>query len=120
MSAWTKVENSAIAVRSGIFVFLNAGRAPSTGPGSPSSFILRREMRRVLMGAGSGLDLVVFARGYLTRFERDYAAMNAVYQSYFAPTKLPARTCVGVTALARGALVELHLLAPQAQSSQPQ
>jgi hypothetical protein len=28
-----------IAVRSGIFVFLNAGRAPSTGPGSPSSFL---------------------------------------------------------------------------------
>ena len=66
--------------------------------------------RRVLIGAGSGLDLVVFARVYLTRFERDYAAMNAVYQSYFAPTKLPARTCVGVTALARGALVEVDLL----------
>src|SRR5258708_25221402 len=44
ISAWTKVENSAIAVRSGFFVFLNAGRAPSTGPGSPSSVILRRQI----------------------------------------------------------------------------
>ena len=68
-------------------------------------------LQRVLAGIGSGLDQVVFARVYLTRFERDYAAMNAVYKSYFAPTKLPARTCIGVTALARGALVEIDLLA---------
>ena len=68
-------------------------------------------LQRVLAGVGSGLDQVVFARVYLTRFERDYAAMNAVYESYFAPAKLPARTCVGVTALARGALVEIDLLA---------
>ena len=68
-------------------------------------------LQRVLAGIGSGLDQVVFARVYLTRFERDYAAMNAVYESYFAPAKLPARTCVGVTALARGALVEIDLLA---------
>jgi 2-iminobutanoate/2-iminopropanoate deaminase len=68
-------------------------------------------LQRVLAGAGSALEEVVFARVYLTHFERDYAAMNAVYQSYFAPGKLPARTCIGVTALARGALVEIDLLA---------
>ena len=68
-------------------------------------------LQRVLAGIGSGLDQVVFARVYLTRFEHDYAAMNAVYKSYFAPAKLPARTCIGVTALARGALVEIDLLA---------
>lgn len=68
-------------------------------------------LQRVLDGVGSALDQVVFARVYLTRFERDYAAMNAVYQTYFAPARLPARTCIGVTALARGALVEIDLLA---------
>jgi 2-iminobutanoate/2-iminopropanoate deaminase len=66
---------------------------------------------RVLTGIGSGLDQVVFARVYLTHFERDYAAMNAVYQSCFASGRLPARTCIGVTAIARGALVEIDLLA---------
>ena len=71
-------------------------------------------LKRVLAGSGSGLDLVVFARVYLTHFERDYAAMNAVYQSYFAPGRLPARTCIGVTALARGVLVEIDLLAHRA------
>jgi 2-iminobutanoate/2-iminopropanoate deaminase len=68
-------------------------------------------LRLVLEGAGSALDRVVFARVYLTRFKRDYAAMNAVYQSYFEPGHLPARTCIGVTGLARGALVEIDLLA---------
>jgi reactive intermediate/imine deaminase len=68
-------------------------------------------LKRVLAGSGSALDQVVFARVYLTHFERDYAAMNAVYQSYFAPGHLPARTCIGVTGLARGALVEIDLLA---------
>ena len=38
----------------------------------------------VLAGAGSALDGIVFARVYLTHFERDYAAMNAVWRSYFA------------------------------------
>jgi 2-iminobutanoate/2-iminopropanoate deaminase len=67
----------------------------------------------VLAGAGSTLDKVVFARVYLTHFERDYAAMNTVWRSYFADGKLPARTCIGVTGLARGALVEIDLLAKQ-------
>jgi len=74
-------------------------------------------LKRVLAGSGSSLDRVVFARVYLTHFERDYAAMNAVYQSHFAPGRLPARTCIGVTGLARGALVEIDLLARQEGSS---
>ncbi len=68
-------------------------------------------LKRVLAGAGSRLEEVVVARVYLTHFERDYAAMNAVYRAYFAPGRLPARTCIGVTGLARGALVEIDLLA---------
>ena len=72
-------------------------------------------LKLVLGDAGSGLDQVMFARVYLTNFERDYAAMNAVYQTYFAPGRLPARTCIGVTGLARGALVEIDLLARKAR-----
>lgn len=70
-------------------------------------------LRIVLAGAGSGLDRIVFARVYLRHFERDYAAMNAIWRSYFAEGRLPARTCIGVTGLARGALVEIDLLAKQ-------
>jgi 2-iminobutanoate/2-iminopropanoate deaminase len=72
-------------------------------------------LKLVLAGADSALEQVVAARVYLTHFERDYTAMNRVYQSYFAPGRLPARTCIGVTALARGALVEIDLLARRMQ-----
>ena len=65
----------------------------------------------VLAGFGLGLAHVVSCRVYLTEFERDYAAMNAVYKSYFPADRLPARTCVGVTALAVGALVEIDMVA---------
>lgn len=65
----------------------------------------------VLNGAGLGLEHVVAARAFLTHFERDYSAMNAVYRSYFPADRLPARTCVGVTALARNALVEIDCIA---------
>jgi reactive intermediate/imine deaminase len=65
----------------------------------------------VLDGIGLTLDDVMSARIYLTHFERDFDAMNAVYRSYFPPDRLPARTCIGVTALAVGALVEIDLVA---------
>jgi reactive intermediate/imine deaminase len=65
----------------------------------------------VLKGVGLGLSDVVSARVFLTHFERDYERMNGVYATYFPPDRRPARTCVGVTALARGCLVEIDLLA---------
>jgi 2-iminobutanoate/2-iminopropanoate deaminase len=74
----------------------------------------RRVMENLkLVLAGVGLDLghVLQCRCYLTEFERDYAAFNEVYQGYFPPDRRPARTTVGVTALAVGALVEIDMLA---------
>ena len=68
-------------------------------------------LRHVLAGCGLGLENVVSARVFLSSFEDDYERMNAVYASYFPPQKRPARTCVGVTALARGALVEIDFIA---------
>lgn len=68
-------------------------------------------LKRALQGAGLGLDRVVSVRIFLTNFERDYAAMNRVYESYFANNRLPARTTVGVTALARGGSVEIDMIA---------
>lgn len=65
----------------------------------------------VLEGVGLGLEHIVQARVYLTEFDRDYAIMNDTYRSYFAEGRLPARTCVGVSGLAVGALVEIDLVA---------
>jgi reactive intermediate/imine deaminase len=96
------------------------GQMP-TLPGAPDSPLpvgIEAQTRRVmdnlvivLAGIGLGLQHVVSARAYLTHFDEDYARFNAVYASYFAAALLPARSCIGVTALAKGARVEVDLLA---------
>ncbi len=70
----------------------------------------------VLVGLGLGLEQVAAARVFLTRFEQDYAAMNAVYESYFKAGRLPARTCIGVTGVGREALLEIDMIAKRAQT----
>src|SRR6202521_2605909 len=68
-------------------------------------------LKRALAGAGAGLEHVVCARIFLTEFERDYAALNRIYRTYFPADRLPARTTVGVTHLARGGIVEIDMIA---------
>jgi 2-iminobutanoate/2-iminopropanoate deaminase len=70
-----------------------------------------QNLELVLRGIGLELTHVLSASVYLTHFAEDYAAMNAVYAGYFPPDRRPARTCVGVTALAVGARVEIDLVA---------
>lgn len=68
-------------------------------------------LTRVLKGCGLTFADVVNVRIFLTDFKRDYAAMNEIYATYFAADKRPARTTVGVTALARDGIVEIDLIA---------
>jgi 2-iminobutanoate/2-iminopropanoate deaminase len=70
--------------------------------------------RRVPRGLGSSLEQVVSVRVFLTAFERDYAPFNDIYRTYFASGRLSARTTVGVTALARGGLIEVGMIARRA------
>lgn len=96
------------------------GQMP-TYPGRPHELLpdgIDAQTRRVidnlclvLGGLGLGLRHVVRAGAYLTHLEEDYDAFNRTYLSYFAPDRLPARTCIGVTALARGARVEIDFIA---------
>lgn len=65
----------------------------------------------VLNEVGLGLEHVLSVRAFLTEFQRDYEVMNTTYASYFPTERRPARTCVGVTGLARDALVEIDLIA---------
>lgn len=70
-----------------------------------------RNLERILAHAGYALTDTVFARCYLSNFKRDYPAFNEVYLSYFSDdATLPGRTTVGVTELARDALVEIDLV----------
>ena len=105
------------AVRAGDYLFVT-GQIPSdprdgsrlVGAGiEEQTHQVMRNLTTVLRGCGTSLDRAVFARVYLVNFA-DYADMNRVYASYFAEGKLPGRTCVGVTGLALGALVEIDLI----------
>ena len=73
----------------------------------------------VLRGLGLGLEHAVAARVFLTRFDEDYRKMDGVYESYFAPDRLPARACVGVTGLALGARVEIDLVVRRPEEATP-
>ena len=70
-----------------------------------------KNLQAVLAGCGLGLAHALSVRIYLTHFDADYAAMNAVYASYFPAGRRPARTCIGVTALAKGARIEIDMVA---------
>ena len=106
------------AVKAGDFLFVT-GQMP-TLPNDPTILIeggisnqthqVMKNLELVLNAAKSSFENVVFARIYLLNFQ-DFDAMNAIYESYFMPDKLPARTCIGVTGLAVGASVEIDLIA---------
>lgn len=64
-----------------------------------------RNLLRVTELCGGGLADVVSVRAYLLDWN-DYGAFNAAYSAWFTD-RLPSRTCVGVTGLAVGALVEI-------------
>jgi len=68
-------------------------------------------LARALRGVGADWRNVVCVRVFLTAFARDYAAFNEIYATYFPADRLPARTTVGVTALARGGIIEIDLIA---------
>lgn len=118
-AAPTPVATFSHATEADGWVFLT-GQMP-TWPGDPDRALpegivdqtnrVMENLKLVLAGLELGLEHVVQARAYLTEFERDYDAMNQTYQRHFEPGKLPARTCVGVTALAVGALVEIDMVA---------
>lgn len=72
--------------------------------------VVMENLKGVLQGVNADLSHVVSARVFLTDFEAHYERMNEVYASYWHG-RFPARTCVGVTALARGCLVEIDFIA---------
>jgi 2-iminobutanoate/2-iminopropanoate deaminase len=104
------------AVRAGEYLFVTGqlGADPDTNALVPGGTVAQthqvmRNLQAVLAGAGTSLARAVMVRIYLTNFA-DYAAVNAAYASYFDPHRLPARTTVGVTALALGGAVEIDLI----------
>lgn len=67
-----------------------------------------QNLEAVLQAAGSSLTKAVKTVCFLHEMA-DFAAFNEVYATYF--TEKPARSCVAVKDLPRGALVEVEVIA---------
>ncbi|MDB5990424.1 MAG: translation initiation inhibitor [Herbaspirillum sp.] len=110
-----KVAPYSHAVQSGEWLFLT-GQMPIGPDGLVPEGIEAQtrtviaNLRSVMDKAGFGGGDVVQVRVFLTRFEAHYERMNAVYATLFDAGKWPARTCVGVTALARQCEIEIDAI----------
>ena len=107
------------AVEANGWIFVT-GQMPFTGTANTSPYpdSIEGQTRQVMANLGTvlhGCRLtladVVSVRIFLTHFDEDYGPMNAVYADYFPAGRRPARTCVGVTGLARGARIEIDMIA---------
>ena len=67
-----------------------------------------KNLKQVLEAAGSSFDKVVKTTCFLADIS-DFAAFNEVYAAYI--TSAPARSCVAVKDLPKGALVEVECIA---------
>jgi 2-iminobutanoate/2-iminopropanoate deaminase len=106
-------------VRAGNFIFTagQGGLDPATGQvvsGGIKEQTARtlENLKAVLEAGGSSLGQVIKATVFLKDMN-DFAAMNAVYASYFGGDNetLPARTTVEVARLPRNLLVEIEVVA---------
>ena len=67
-----------------------------------------KNLSAVLTAAGSSLEKAIKTTCFLANIA-DFAAFNGVYAKYF--TEKPARSCVAVKDLPKGALVEVEVIA---------
>lgn len=107
------------AVRIGNFVYTSGQIAldPASGqmvPGDIAQQTTRvlENLKAVLTAAGTDLARVVKTVVFLKDMN-EFAAMNAVYATYFAPAGVvpPARSTVEVARLPKDALVEIEVIA---------
>lgn len=67
-----------------------------------------QNLEAILKAAGSSLENVIKTTCFLADMA-DFAAFNAVYEKYFS--KRPARSCIAVKELPKGALCEIEAIA---------
>lgn len=106
--------SSAVRVDDVLFLSGQIGVRPGTRELVPGGIEAQtrqtmENIKTVLEYVGSSLDRVVKCTIFLADFD-DYAAMNAVYASYFAHDP-PARSALGANGLAFGAAVEIECIA---------
>ncbi len=104
------------AIEAGGFVFVSGQipLIPATGElvdGSVEVQTARvlENLKAILEAAGSSMEDVVKTTVYITNMD-DFAKVNGIYGRYFEANP-PARVCVEVSKLPKGALVEIDVIA---------
>lgn len=104
------------AIEAGGFVFVSGQipLIPATGElveGSVEVQTARvlENLKAILEAAGSSLESVVKTTVYITNMG-DFVKVNGIYGQYFQENP-PARVCVEVSKLPKGALVEIDVIA---------
>ena len=104
------------AIEAGGFIFVSGQipLIPATGElveGSVEVQTARvlENLKAILEAAGSSLENVVKTTVYITNMD-DFAKVNDIYGQYFQENP-PARVCVEVSKLPKGALVEIDVIA---------
>lgn len=67
-------------------------------------------VKAILESAGSSMDKILKTTVYLSSMD-DFARMNAVYETFFAEGRCPARSAVEVARLPKDALIEIEAVA---------
>ncbi|MBO5516395.1 MAG: RidA family protein [Schwartzia sp.] len=104
------------AIEAGGFIFVSGQipLIPATGEiveGSVEVQTARvlENLKAILEAAGASLENVVKTTVYITNMD-DFAKVNGIYGQYFQENP-PARVCVEVSKLPKGALVEIDVIA---------
>ncbi|HET7658645.1 MAG TPA: RidA family protein [Bacillales bacterium] len=97
-------------------LFFSSGQIPLTPEGNfvegdikEQTHQVFRNLKAVLEEAGASLETVVKTTVFIQNMD-EFAEVNEVYGSYFSDHK-PARSCVEVAKLPKGALVEIEVVA---------
>ena len=105
--------SQAMTVGNLVFTSGQIGINPESGNIEASDVVgqteqVMKNLGEVLAAAGASFDNAVKTTCFLADIA-DFAAFNEVYGKYF--TSKPARSCVAVKALPKGALVEVEVIA---------
>ena len=106
--------SQAIEIDNLVFTSGQLGADPATGE-LPAGVEAQTEqalqnLKAVLAGAGLGLENVVKTTVFIDSMD-DFGTINGIYAKHFISEPLPARSCVEVAKLPKGALVEIEAIA---------
>lgn len=105
--------SQAIAIDNLIYTSGQIGINPSTGVIVDGGIVQETEqaisnIKEILRASGTDFDKVIKTTCFLTDMG-DFAVFNSIYAKYFVSK--PARSCVAVSKLPKGAMVEIEVIA---------